>query len=168
MHLYPPDLRYCATRRLQLVQNAAARILTKMETYRSYRITPILASLHWLPIKPWADLKVVLLTYKALHHLLLAELITPYTLVRPLHPLDAVLLVIPAVKEKKISWSKSICLLCTLSLEWLSVICKRITLSWLIFLNHDFKLTFTPFATVYPRTLAGLIPSNALYVVVLF
>lgn len=37
-----------ATRGLQLVQNAAARILTK--TRKFVHIPPILASLHWLPI----------------------------------------------------------------------------------------------------------------------
>ena len=34
-----------------------------------YHITPVLASLHWLPVKARADFKVLLLTYKALHGL---------------------------------------------------------------------------------------------------
>ncbi len=34
---------------LQLVQNAAARLLTGTRTFVS--ITPVLASLHWLPVK---------------------------------------------------------------------------------------------------------------------
>ena len=35
-------------RQLQLVQNAAARVLTK--TKKADHITPILKSLHWLPV----------------------------------------------------------------------------------------------------------------------
>ncbi|XP_061441792.1 uncharacterized protein LOC133364873 [Rhineura floridana] len=52
-------------RKLQLVQNAAARLLTR--TKRSEHITPVLASLHWLPICFWARFKVLVLTYKALY-----------------------------------------------------------------------------------------------------
>ncbi len=35
--------------KLQIVQNAAARVLTRSRKY--HHITPILQSLHWLPIK---------------------------------------------------------------------------------------------------------------------
>ncbi|KAL6458609.1 hypothetical protein MHYP_G00320810 [Metynnis hypsauchen] len=51
--------------KLQLVQNAAARLLTKTRT--SDHISPVLSSLHWLPIKFRIDYKILLLTYKALH-----------------------------------------------------------------------------------------------------
>uniref|UniRef100_A0A8C5DKA4 Reverse transcriptase domain-containing protein n=1 Tax=Gouania willdenowi TaxID=441366 RepID=A0A8C5DKA4_GOUWI len=50
---------------LQLVQNAAARVLTK--TRRRDHITPVLASLHWLPIKYRIEFKILLLTYEALN-----------------------------------------------------------------------------------------------------
>ncbi|KAF7641688.1 hypothetical protein LDENG_00274780, partial [Lucifuga dentata] len=59
----------CAARSLQLVQNAAARILTK--TRKFDHITPVLASLHWLPVP-----------------------------VHPLRPLDAGFLVIPSANKK--------------------------------------------------------------------
>ncbi|XP_061487326.1 prostacyclin synthase isoform X4 [Rhineura floridana] len=52
-------------RKLQLVQNAAARLLTG--TRRSDHITLILDRLHWLPICFRARFKVLVLTYKALH-----------------------------------------------------------------------------------------------------
>ena len=42
-------------------------------------ITPILASLHWLPITFRSDFKVLLLTYKALHGLSPSYLIIPYS-----------------------------------------------------------------------------------------
>jgi hypothetical protein len=56
-----------ALNKLQLVLNMASRILTR--TQKLYHITPVLASLHWLPVKAKADFKVLLLTYKALHGL---------------------------------------------------------------------------------------------------
>ncbi len=53
--------------RLQTVQNSAARLLTRSK--RSDHITPILASLHWLPVCFRIDLKILLLTFKALQGL---------------------------------------------------------------------------------------------------
>ncbi len=68
-----------ATRSLQLLQNSAARILTK--TRKFDHIAPILASLHWLPVQARADFRVLPLTYKALNGLTppyLSELFTLY------------------------------------------------------------------------------------------
>ncbi|KAF7711562.1 hypothetical protein HF521_000573, partial [Silurus meridionalis] len=65
--------------KLQLVQNAAARILTRSRKYD--HITPILSSLHWLPVKFRIDYKLLLLTYKALNGLApmyLSSLLTRY------------------------------------------------------------------------------------------
>ena len=53
--------------RLQLVQNAAARLLTRCK--RSHHISPILNKVHWLPIKYKIQFKILLLTFKALHGL---------------------------------------------------------------------------------------------------
>ncbi len=53
--------------KLQVVQNAAARVLTRSRKYD--HITPILQSLHWLPIKYHISYKILLLTYKALNGL---------------------------------------------------------------------------------------------------
>ena len=52
---------------LQLIQNAAARILTR--TRRFEHISPVLASLHWLPVTFLIHYKILLLTFKALHGL---------------------------------------------------------------------------------------------------
>ncbi len=46
--------------KLQIVQNAAARVLTRSRKYE--HITPILQSLHWLPIKFHISYKILLLT----------------------------------------------------------------------------------------------------------
>ncbi len=48
--------------KLQIVQNAAARVLTRSRKYD--HITPILQSLHWLPIKFRISYKILLLAYK--------------------------------------------------------------------------------------------------------
>ena len=50
---------------LQLIQNAAARVL--MRTNRRDHVSPVLASLHWLPVKFRIEFKILLLTYKALN-----------------------------------------------------------------------------------------------------
>ena len=53
--------------RLQLVQNSAARLVTL--TRRQEHITPMLRSLHWLPVHFRIIFKILLLTYKALNGL---------------------------------------------------------------------------------------------------
>ena len=50
--------------RLQLVQNSAARAVTKIPKY--YHITPVLKSLHWLKINERIHYKILSLTYKCL------------------------------------------------------------------------------------------------------
>ena len=57
-------------------------------------ITPVLASLHWLPVKARADFKILLLTYKSFHGLAptyLSDLVLPYIPTRTLRSQDAVL-----------------------------------------------------------------------------
>uniref|UniRef100_A0A669EGD2 Reverse transcriptase domain-containing protein n=1 Tax=Oreochromis niloticus TaxID=8128 RepID=A0A669EGD2_ORENI len=51
---------------LQLIQNAAARVLTG--TRKREQISPVLASLHWLPVKSRIEFKILLLTYKVLNN----------------------------------------------------------------------------------------------------
>ena len=53
--------------KLQRVQNAAARVVTKSRKYD--HITPILKELHWLPIAQRIEYKLCLLVFKALHGL---------------------------------------------------------------------------------------------------
>lgn len=87
--------------KLQLVQNAAARILSGNRT--GDHITPVLESLHWLPIRFRVDFKILMLTYKALHGLTplyITELLTPYTPVRDLRSSEAGLLIVPNTRLK--------------------------------------------------------------------
>lgn len=60
-------LSQAALNRLQLVPNAAARLLPRTSC-RSH-ITPVLASLHWLPIISRINYKILLITYMALSDL---------------------------------------------------------------------------------------------------
>ena len=89
------------TKSLQLVQNAAARLLTR--TRKFDHITPILTSLHWLPINARSDFKVLLVIYKTLHGSApsyLKDLIVPYCPSRPLRSSGVGLLTIPKVNKK--------------------------------------------------------------------
>ena len=56
-----------ALHRLQLVQNFAARLLTGSK--KRDHITPVLASLHWLPVNFRIDFKILLFVFKALNGL---------------------------------------------------------------------------------------------------
>ncbi len=51
--------------KLQLVQNAAARLLTR--TKKREHITPVLEKLHWLLVKYRIQYKVLLYVFKAVH-----------------------------------------------------------------------------------------------------
>ena len=86
---------------LQLLQNSAARVLTK--TRRREHITPVLESLHWLPVCFRIDFKVLLMVFKCLNGLgpsYLSELLLPYEPSRPLRSSGRGLLVIPKVNRK--------------------------------------------------------------------
>ncbi len=89
-------------RQLQLIQNAAARILTRTRKYE--HITPVLRSLHWLPFTFRIDFKVLLLVYKSLNGLgpkYIADMLTDYKPKRPPGSLGSSQLEIPRVHTKQ-------------------------------------------------------------------
>ncbi len=57
----------CLINKLQMVQNAAARVLTRTRKYD--HISQVLSTLFWLPTKYCIDCKILLITYKALNGL---------------------------------------------------------------------------------------------------
>ncbi len=84
--------------KLQIVQNAAARVLTRSRKYD--HITPILQSLHWLPIKFRISYKIWLLAYKALNDLApayITSLLSCYNPTRSLRSQNSGLLVVPRI-----------------------------------------------------------------------
>ena len=63
--------------KLQRIQNSAVRIITC--TRKREHITPILVTLHWLPIDKRIQYKILLYTYKVVNHIApeyIAELFT--------------------------------------------------------------------------------------------
>lgn len=85
-----------------MVQNSAARLLT--HTRSRDHITPVLRTLHWLPIKERITYKILLLTYKALKCLAphyLSDLITLHHPSRVLRSSSTLTLTIPLSNSKK-------------------------------------------------------------------
>ncbi len=84
---------------LQMVQNAAARVLTG---YRKYdHITLVLSTLHWLLIKHGIDFKILLITSIALNGLVpqyLSELLSHYSPPRPLRSQNSGRLITPRIR----------------------------------------------------------------------
>jgi len=86
--------------KLQLVQNAAARVLTRTRKYD--HISPVLSKLHWLPIKHRINFKILLITYKALNGLApqyFSELLTHYSPSRLLRSQNSGQLIIPRISK---------------------------------------------------------------------
>ena len=82
--------------RLQYIQNSAARILMRVRKYD--HITPILRSLHWLPISFRTEYKVSLLTHQCIHGNAppyLKELVSPQPSTRSLRSSNTNLLKTP-------------------------------------------------------------------------
>ena len=87
--------------RLQHVQNSAARLLTATSRYD--HVTPVLRSLHWLPVSARIDFKILLLVFKVLNGLgplYLSELLEPYIPNRNLRSSKKKLLVVPKYNLK--------------------------------------------------------------------
>jgi hypothetical protein len=87
----------------QLVQNTAARLLTG--TKRREHITPVLKSLHWLPVEYRIKFKILLLTYKAVNGMApsyLKDLLVPYQPSRALRSQNSKLLVVPRVSKSTV------------------------------------------------------------------
>ncbi len=85
---------------LQIVQITASRVLTRSRKYD--HITPILQSLHWLPIKFRISYKILLLAYKALNDLApayLTNLLSRYNPTRSLRSQNSGLLVVPRIAK---------------------------------------------------------------------
>ncbi len=86
--------------KLQIVQNAAARVLTRSRKY--HHITPILQSLHRLPIEFRISYKILLLAYNALNDLApayLTNLLSRYNPTRSLRSQNSGLLVVPRIAK---------------------------------------------------------------------
>ena len=87
--------------RLQQVQNAAARLLTRSK--RTCHITPILSALHWLPVHLRSHFKMLVFTYRAVHGqapAYITDLIKPHSTTRALRSSEQGLLGVPRTRLK--------------------------------------------------------------------
>ncbi len=84
-----------------MVQNAAARLLTGAKKHD--HITPILASLHWLPVSFRIQFKIVLIVFKALNGQApsyISDLISFKSTSKPLRSANKVILCVPRSRLK--------------------------------------------------------------------
>lgn len=91
-------------KKLQRVQNTAARILTGHR--KSEHITPVLRQLHWLPVEQRIKFKLLVITFKALNDLApdyLQELLTLHRPPRSLRSAEKNLLVVPRTKSSLVT-----------------------------------------------------------------
>ncbi len=85
-------------KKLQLVQNAAARVLTRTRKYEHIS----LSRLHWLPVEYHIDFIILLITYNALNGLApqyLSELLSHYSPPRSLRSQNSGHLIIPRISK---------------------------------------------------------------------
>lgn len=90
-----------SVKRLQYVQNSAARVLTRTASYQ--HIQGVLYNLHWLPVQYRIDYKTLVLTYKAVQGLApsyIADLVSIYTPSRSLRSADSLHLNQPSCRLK--------------------------------------------------------------------
>ena len=88
-------------RKLQRIQNAAAKIITNSKKYD--HVTPLLETLHWLPVEERIKFKIAKITYNCLKKLApnyLCALVKPYKPNRTLRSIEQNLLTIPKTNTK--------------------------------------------------------------------
>ena len=88
------------TKRLQVAQNSAARVVTK--TRMRDHISPVLRQLHWLPVEQRIQHKLLSLVYQTVTKTApqyLQEITTPYVPPRVLRSSSKMLLQVPGVRE---------------------------------------------------------------------
>ena len=84
---------------LQLIQNATARLVFNQPKFS--HVSPLLRSLHWLPVAPRTEYKTLMLAFKAAKGMAppyLQSLIDPYSLTRSLRSANTGKLIGPSLK----------------------------------------------------------------------
>ena len=96
--LHSPDY---LIKRLQSIQNSAARLVCRTKKFS--HITPVLVSLHWLPVTQRIQFKVLVMIYKILHNQApsyLCDLISRRQPCRPTRSSSGLLLVEPRYRQE--------------------------------------------------------------------
>ena len=90
-------------RKLQLIQNSAARLVTRMSWKSRQEITPVLRELHWLPVGQRILFKILCIIFKVIHQRTapryLTEILTVARPVRRLRSSAEVMLVLPPLRK---------------------------------------------------------------------
>uniref|UniRef100_A0A0E9XH70 Uncharacterized protein n=1 Tax=Anguilla anguilla TaxID=7936 RepID=A0A0E9XH70_ANGAN len=98
-HSLLASLPACSIQPLQMIQNAAARPVFNLPKFS--HVTPLLRSLHWLPVAARIRFKVLTLAHTAANSIAdayLLNMIESYTPARPLHSAAAGQLVPPPIQ----------------------------------------------------------------------
>ncbi|KAK3535262.1 hypothetical protein QTP70_005951 [Hemibagrus guttatus] len=112
-----PGLPLNAILPLQMIQNAAARLVFNLPKFS--HTTPLLCSLHWLPVAARIRFKTLMLAYKAKNGPVpsyLKALITPRTAPRSLRSTSTARLVPPSLREKGTARQQQV-----ITLDWISL-----------------------------------------------
>ena len=90
--------------KLQLIQNSAARLVTKMRVRDREHITPILRDLHWLPVSLRINFKILCIIFKLIH-LFQINFIIDINFVKTTLPADVQVIKFPNLKivEKNVT-----------------------------------------------------------------
>ena len=86
----------CAIKPLQLIQNTAARLIFNLAKFS--HVTPLLRTLHWLPVEACIRYKTAVLTYRTARGTArpyLQAMLKPYTATRGLRSATSGLLALP-------------------------------------------------------------------------
>ncbi len=140
--------------------------LASSRTRKSEHITPVLRSLHWLPVTFRIDFKVLLLIYKSLNGLgpkYIADMLTEYKPNRPLRSLGASQLEIPRVhtKQGESAFSWNLYILCEYITHFIrswnqlpeEIRCAKTLATFKSRLKtHLFSCAFVEWALCYVRT----------------
>ena len=102
-------LHQTSINKLQRVQNTAARIVTRTSRYS--HITPVLKTLHWLPVNYRVQFKILTHTYKALHGQApkYIDMLNVYQPRRTLRSMDSVTLEVPRARTVTYGFRKFQC-----------------------------------------------------------
>ncbi|XP_077937991.1 uncharacterized protein LOC144383603 [Gasterosteus aculeatus] len=113
-----------AIRPLQLIQNAAARLVFNLPKFS--HTTPLLRSLHWLPVAARIQFKTLVLTYHAVNGsgpAYIQDMVKPYIPTRTLRSASAKLLVPPSLRAKHSTRSR---LFAVLAPKWWNALSEDI------------------------------------------
>ena len=125
-------LQTLTSARLQLVQNTLARVVAQKSRY--CHIMPVLAGLHWLPVRHQINFKIATTAFKVLHHqqpLYLAQILPRYTPSQSLRSSSSITISAP-LRKTSMATSKSFS--STASQVWNNHISSALTLP--VFRRH--------------------------------